>query len=578
MKYRADVDGLRCYAVIAVILFHYGLIENGYLGVDVFFVISGFLITRIIHGGIADKKFSLIDFYYRRARRIVPLVVVASSVALLIGWFVMLPDDLENLAQSVIATSAFSNNILLLLTTGDYWDPINEFKPLMHTWSLGVEEQFYLLYPLLLILIGASSRKLIIILGAFLVCSLALFCSPFPTEWKFYLLPFRGFELLLGGVATLVRRREIFRGGNLILYAGILLLIFVKTPLPAELELVGVTFLSAIFLCTHSKNPRFFAALSEGRFILFLGKISFSLYVWHQIVLSFTRYFIVEELNFLVLLCVSAVVFLLSVATYFGVEKPFRSSKFIGRKAFTLVLLLGLAVSNGVAFHIYWKAGVVRDFPALDISVEDARRGVHAEYNQRIDQFSEPFASTDKVKVLLVGDSFVRDWCNVMIEAGLDRDCEFSYIYVKEHVITPEVRSGVDARVDSADLIFLSEAPRLMVKELGLPEAKVWNVGTKNFGANVGYPLFRRSGEDDPGDVKMLPRYTEMNRTLAQEWGDRYINLIEEISVGEGRVRVFTHEGKLLTQDSKHLTAAGAQFFAEELDQTLKEIFDSVEK
>ena len=152
-KYRDDIDGLRAIAVIAVILFHIGYLKNGFLGVDIFFVISGYLITNILYTESVEHRFSIVNFYLRRIRRIIPLVLVFCSMSLFLGILVMLPDDLENLAQSIITTILFSNNILLCMTTGNYWEVINEFKPLMHTWSLGIEEQFYALYPFLFLLL-----------------------------------------------------------------------------------------------------------------------------------------------------------------------------------------------------------------------------------------------------------------------------------------------------------------------------------------------------------------------------------------------------------------------------------------
>jgi peptidoglycan/LPS O-acetylase OafA/YrhL len=133
MHYRKDIDGLRSIAVLAVIVFHMRYLPNGYLGVDVFFAISGYLITKIVYNEAVNSQFSIINFYLRRIRRIIPLVLFTTFIALLVGIFVMLPDDLENLSQSVFATNFFANNILLLKTVGDYWATVNEFKPLMHT-------------------------------------------------------------------------------------------------------------------------------------------------------------------------------------------------------------------------------------------------------------------------------------------------------------------------------------------------------------------------------------------------------------------------------------------------------------
>ena len=139
MKYRAEIDGLRALAVLPVILFHAGFewFSGGFVGVDVFFVISGYLITTIIISEMAEDKFSIINFYERRARRILPALFFVMLICIPFAWMWMLPEALENFGQSLVSTSLFANNFLLMLTAG-YWDLASEYKPLMHTWSLAV--------------------------------------------------------------------------------------------------------------------------------------------------------------------------------------------------------------------------------------------------------------------------------------------------------------------------------------------------------------------------------------------------------------------------------------------------------
>jgi len=207
-KYRKDIDGLRAIAVLAVIFFHFGYLPNGYLGVDIFFVISGFLITGSLYDECKNKQFSMKEFYMRRIRRIVPLISLVCLLALLGGVLVMLPEDLENLAESVIATNFFSNNILSAITLKDYWNPLNEYKPLMHTWSLGIEEQYYLIYPLLFVLFfRKKAGRILPALIILSMVSLMLFFLPFSSSDKFYYLPFRFFELAFGGIVSILMRK-----------------------------------------------------------------------------------------------------------------------------------------------------------------------------------------------------------------------------------------------------------------------------------------------------------------------------------------------------------------------------------
>jgi peptidoglycan/LPS O-acetylase OafA/YrhL len=201
MIYRKDIDALRAISVIAVIFFHLGFLNNGYLGVDVFFVISGYLITSIIKDEINKGQFSFWKFYERRIRRILPALSFTVVAALIFGYYWMLPDDLENLAQSVIASNLSINNVLMLITSADYWAVKNDYKPLMHTWSLGIEEQFYLIYPLIIFYLSKwKDTFLLLFLVIISVLSVSLFLFYGSTAARFYLLPYRFFELALGGI------------------------------------------------------------------------------------------------------------------------------------------------------------------------------------------------------------------------------------------------------------------------------------------------------------------------------------------------------------------------------------------
>ena len=221
MKFRNDIQGLRCLAVIVVIIFHFGNLPNGYLGVDVFFVISGFIITSIIYKNYLVNNFSIIDFYKRRIKRILPLVMIINIVVLIGGALYFLPDDLENLAQSVIATNFFSNNILLMITIRDYWNPINEFKPLMHTWSLGIEEQFYVFYPLLFLFIKNKKVLFNTILTITLI-SLCFFVIADDESLNFYFLLPRFFELSIGGLVAI--KYQSIKHKNYLAYLGAFIL------------------------------------------------------------------------------------------------------------------------------------------------------------------------------------------------------------------------------------------------------------------------------------------------------------------------------------------------------------------
>ena len=220
MKYRSEIDGLRALAVLPVIFFHAGFefFSGGFIGVDVFLVISGYLITTIIITEMSEDKFSILNFYERRARRILPALFFVMFLSLPFAWFWLTPNDLKDFGQSLIATSTFSSNILFWLESG-YFDTAAELKPLLHTWSLAVEEQYYILFPLFLLVTWHLGLKWIIaILTIVFIISLGL------ANWgaynkpnaAFYLLPTRGWELLIGVFLALYINKKSYLKSNLL--------------------------------------------------------------------------------------------------------------------------------------------------------------------------------------------------------------------------------------------------------------------------------------------------------------------------------------------------------------------------
>jgi peptidoglycan/LPS O-acetylase OafA/YrhL len=192
MKYRSEIDGLRAIAVIPVILFHAGIeiFSGGFVGVDVFFVISGYLITAILIKDIDEGKFSLINFYERRARRILPALFCVVVCCIPFAWHLLLPGDLKDFSESLVAVATFSSNILFWYESG-YFESASELKPLLHTWSLAVEEQFYILFPLLLMAVWRFGKRAIIwMLVAVFVISLAM------AQWGAYNAPSATFYML----------------------------------------------------------------------------------------------------------------------------------------------------------------------------------------------------------------------------------------------------------------------------------------------------------------------------------------------------------------------------------------------
>jgi peptidoglycan/LPS O-acetylase OafA/YrhL len=569
-KYRKDIDGLRAIAVLAVILFHYGFLPMGYLGVDIFFVISGFLITGLIYEECKENQFSIKTFYLRRIRRIIPLVSFICIVVLFIGIATMLPDDLENLSESIIATNFFSNNILQAITVKNYWNVVNEFKPLMHTWSLGVEEQYYLVYPILFIFFSKNRLKWILpILIGFTILSLILFFFPFSSSVKFYYLPFRFFELSLGGILAILIKQKILsppqhqhkgyiliiKSVLLVLLLGILIsLLVIDIFTPDSIQLLLVVIITCLIMGLTNKN-KIISLVLENKLIVFIGKISFSLYMWHQVVLAYARYFVFVDLDLTKFVILISITLILSVLSYYLIEQVFRNKTRVNNKALLFTLLPMIFISLGVSVWLYRNAGIIKDIPELDITSNNRVRGVHAKYNDRIYAYDKDFETDDSLKVLIIGNSYARDFANILIESKFSKEIEISYIFNRKD----EKRA---VRINRADIIFYSELELDQISKNTTGMQKIYCIGPKNFGVNNG--IFYNYKGDDYFEQRtnMQKGVLELNTTLKNQWKDKYIDMIAYVVDGNNKVPVFTPDKKFISQDCFHLVKAGAKYYA----------------
>lgn len=573
-SYRKDIDGLRAIAVIAVILFHSGYLPNGFLGVDIFFVISGYLITKILYIEIQEERLSIKNFYIRRFRRIIPLVLFFCVLVLGLGVLFMLPDDLENLAQSLVATILFSNNILLYITNGDYYDVINDIKPFMHTWSLGIEEQFYVLYPIVLYLFRKKARLLLPVIIVLSIGSLALYLAPFNEANKFFNLPFRFYELSIGGIGAIILvHKQIhlkFRFLLIALLAGLLLF---DIPFLPHLLLIPITCVVTLFVLITGNPTDVSKFLLENKVIIWIGKISFSVYMWHQVILAFTRYSIVQEITLGTFFLLFAIILFLSYLTYRFIETPFRNKQTITNgKLFTSLIVISIAVL-ACSFLIYLRAGVIKDVPELNISKSVYSRSMHSRYIRRINKLDKHFTKEDNLKVAVYGNSFSNDWSNVLLESRFsDKINVVQFNHLKNH---PDLAK-------EADVIFFARLSKTTKSELSIDEIqnfdqsikdKIWCVGTKNFGVNNG--IFYNHVGDDYCDqrTEMEHGYLEENIKLKKEWGPKYIDLIGLLKDESNLVPVFTPDCKFMSQDTRHLTPSGAKHVGLLVDDQLAKIF-----
>jgi len=326
------VDLLRALAITSVVLYHAGFpyIDGGFLGVDVFFVISGYLITAFIVKDLTQATFSLRDFYYRRIRRLVPAFITVATVTLTLSYFWLLPDELLELTNSVMASVFFVSNVFFWRKSG-YFESFADEQPFLHTWSLGLEEQFYIILPLILIFFYRSNLKSVFVVFTtlFIVSlSLAIYASINMPVANFYLLPTRAWEFFAGGLAALFVSRKAPQKNHLLSYFGLSLIIFSMfyfdhlDSLPNQKSLFPVIG-SILFLLFGNIEVKHAKQKLTKLFIL-VGLISYPLYLWHQPVFAlykirFSPNVSVYESVMLILVSVC-----LSILTYVIVENPIR--------------------------------------------------------------------------------------------------------------------------------------------------------------------------------------------------------------------------------------------------------------
>jgi peptidoglycan/LPS O-acetylase OafA/YrhL len=366
LDYRADIDGLRGIAVLVVVFNHLGfsMFSGGYIGVDIFFVISGFLITTIIAREIQENKFTLSRFYERRVRRILPALVVMAVFALLASALLYDSGRFTSFAKSLLATMLFYSNINFWGEAG-YFDAPSSLKPLLHTWSLAVEEQFYIVFPILMYAIHAFARKSTkLILGVIAILSLAFAVYAVNNNdatSAFYLAHMRAWELLVGGLLALNifppttdRRINAALGlsGVLMIVAPIFLYTD-QTPFPG-LSAVAPVLGTALIIYSNmiEKSPS--SKIVGVAPLVFIGQISYSLYLWHWPLILFAKYYIIRPLSGLETSLLLAVILAISTLSWRFVETPFRSRRFLSTRqvfAFGFSAMAVIIAGAGIVYR-----------------------------------------------------------------------------------------------------------------------------------------------------------------------------------------------------------------------------------
>lgn len=443
VSYRPDIDGLRTIAVLSVVLYHFGFpVPGGFIGVDVFFVISGFLITSLLKRQIEQDSFSLSTFYARRIKRLLPALYVVLIASLAIFWSVLLPNDFVSFAKSLIYITIYLANIFFWREHGGYFATENEETPLLHTWSLAVEEQYYFVWPFIL-LFGYrffSKQLLVALLATLLVFS--IWFSEFATlktiGAAYYLLPTRFFELLVGSLLA-IALQENYRCpnkySNLLSLTGLGLIIYSCFNLSANDNFPGYnaippTFGTAMIIFAGTNNRGFITKLLSTKSMVLIGLMSYSIYLWHWPIAVWSNYTALEK-NSVSQTILLTLTLLASYLSWKLVETPLRKISCSNKQVYFYFLVIPALLTCVTAAYIIQHSGMPARFSErvneMDIAINSLpnkeRAGCHVARRSYLSLPSEDCwfgASGSQKAAFMLGDSYANHFSGFIDEIAKD--------------------------------------------------------------------------------------------------------------------------------------------------------------
>ena len=620
MKYRAEIDGLRALAVLPVILFHAGfeLFGGGFVGVDVFFVISGYLITTIIISEMAEEKFSIVNFYERRARRILPALFFVMAVCIPFAWFLLVPSDLVEFGHSLIAVSTFSSNFLFWSEAGYFAGPA-ELKPLLHTWSLAVEEQYYILFPIFILLTWRLGIKWVLFILLF-IFMLSLGVS----QWgaykipsaNFYLLPTRGWELLIGVFVAFYLKYNTYiksylanqllslLGFSMITYS--IIVFNASTPFPSLYALIPTIGTGLVILCAIPQTT--IHKLLSLNFIVGIGLISYSTYLWHQPILAFARHAIEGEVHNLIViaLCISSLFF--GWFSWRYIERPFRQKSYLQRKFIFKFSIAGILLFSIIGVLLHVIDGGSKSYSQQKQKIITAFLADNSGYTEKRESTLSlnKFDKTNTLKdILIIGDSHMQDLVNAVYEADLDEKYEFStflistncgiyFVKDKKDIEHPKFdcvnrsfyNSNLSKQMLIADEIWVISnwkkeyVDKYMVKSLeNLKEVNI-NIklfGTKSFGLVSEKWYLKNDPESwlspikSNKDIKIFKSIENTNNLIneiSKDLGVEFVNTQQLLCDGNNLCANYSN-GEIISYDGSHLTPYGANILGNKISQIL---------
>jgi peptidoglycan/LPS O-acetylase OafA/YrhL len=628
LSYRPDIDGLRAIAVLLVVLNHVGFsaFSGGFIGVDVFFVISGYLITGIILGQMHKGSFSFTDFYIRRARRILPALYVVLLGVMVAGYYLFLPSDYSFLSQSTLSAITFASNIFFWKNSGGYFSSSAEEMPLLHIWSLSVEEQFYFIWPLALLFIlklKTKSARIGVVAGL-LVVSFGLAELGVQNAWSssYFLLPSRAGELFVGALLAfwLAKRQPVNDASviaNVLSLTGLVMVLAPAFVLDNASGFPGVNALipcvgAGLIIISRAMGKNAVSLILESRPFVFIGLISYSLYLWHWPLISFLHYSRVEiTIEIAVGLVIASIV--LGYLSWRFVEQTFRhNNKPVGRGFAAVTALAGLFVVS-FPIAVYLKDGVPSRFPFAMLTQDQLTAELNR-YWSGIETTSmvAKFDSTkSQRKIVIVGNSHAYDFSYALTENEFNGQLKliatphfcfnFSHNYGSSEKIeeckqalkmvleSPELKTAdaiyLHDNWDGKDLGGLSD---MINKVRSINPAPIYVIGPKMVFLNTAPKISKEAQIErhvTAASINEFSRrfeapekfeYDEELKAFFKEKNFKDVQYVSALDVQCGAERkcdILSESGEYLYFDYGHFTLAGSKRFGKSLKEKFSYLF-----
>lgn len=629
IPYRPEIDGLRAIAVLLVVLFHadFQWIQGGFIGVDVFFVISGFLITSILMRFLDQGTFSLLDFYERRIRRILPALFLVIIFTFIVGVIFLLPYELRDLSKSIVATLLFGAN-LFFWRTNNYFAAEADEKPMLHMWSLGVEEQFYIVFPFLLMGLYIVHKKHITIL-LFLLAIISFAFSQWllflgQTTANFYLPFSRAWELLIGCLCAAMITQKSFSShiprilSEILCFTGLVLILFSsvvfssETPFPGFYALIPT--LGTALILLSSKPSYFIARLLSFKPLVILGLLSYSFYLWHHVLFAYARIISLENLSYLNYGALILASLALSYCSWKWFECPLRNRAVFKRSQVFVLAVFTTGFLGLCAVSIWASNGLEFRYNSVEQRLLNQTDIVkNASYVTRFfDNQKSEFSSVDHHKTFLVGDSHAQDFANIMNEVNAFDQTELATFYIPSRCFiylgddyskhqsniahkdlalcqkNGNLKKSIPTIKQANTIIIANSWREWSVENLGVtlrniydlnPDVTLWVVGRKEFKKI----LPRKILKEDPdtwstvkGELSPYQKtiQTKMQKVLPEA---SFIN-IQEQYCKKSICRIFTPQNDVISYDGGHLTQKGSIYLGQKLQYAYPELFVSLKQ